>query len=109
MDAQHLFKKAQLRVGTGELNRLVERIREHHGPARVGGKIPKIYYATQVGSKPPTFVFFVNDPKLFRKDYRRYVEHSLRDALGFDEIPLRVFFRQRESIYRRRDGEKAKR
>jgi GTP-binding protein len=100
--AQHLFKKASHRVGTGELNRLVERVKTRHGPARAAGRLPKIFFATQVGVCPPTFVFFVNDPKLFRKDYQRYVENSLRDELGFQEIPLRVFFRQRQSIYSER-------
>lgn len=99
--AQHLFKKAKLRVGTGKLNRFVEGLKSHHGPARSGGRLPKIFYATQVAIGPPTFVLFVNDPKLFRGDYRRYVESSIRDALGFDEIPLRVFFRQRDSIYKK--------
>ena len=100
--AQHLFKKTNHRVGTGPLNRVVKALQEHHGPARVSGKSPKIYFATQIGVGPPTFVFSVNNPKLFRKDYRRYVEGHLRDALGFEEIPLRVFFRERQSIYKNR-------
>jgi GTP-binding protein len=97
--AQHLYKRSRVRVGTGELNRLLEKARQHHGPARVGGRLPKIYYCTQVGVLPPTFVFFVNDPKSFSAGYRRYLENCFRDELPFREIPLRLYFRQRSSIY----------
>ena len=95
--AQHLFKKAHHRVGTGELNRVVERIREHHSPSPRSGKSPRIYYVTQVGTAPPTFVFFVNDPTLFPSDFRRYIENRFRDQLPFDELPVRIFYRRRES------------
>ena len=97
--AQHLFKTSRIRVGTGELNRVLERIKSEHRPARVKGREPKIFYATQVGSAPPTFVIFVNNPKLISKVYRRYVENRLREEFSFKEIPLRIFYRQRESIY----------
>ncbi len=97
--AQHLFKRSRVRVGTGELNRLVTKVKKQHFPPKVGGKTPKIYYCTQVGTVPPTFVFFVNHPRYFSKGYRRYVENSFREELPFKEIPLRIFFRQRESIY----------
>lgn len=97
--AQHLYKLSRIRVGTGELNRVVEKVMKQHFPAKVGGKIPKIYYCTQVGTVPPTFVFFVNNPRYFTRGYRRYVENCMREDLPFQEIPLRIFFRRRESIY----------
>lgn len=102
--AQHLYKKARRRVGTGELNRIVEAIRQHHPPrVREKNREAKVYYATQVGTAPPTFVFFVNEPRLFSREYRRYVENSLRQALpDFEEIPIRVLFRKRESKYSNR-------
>jgi len=95
--AQQLFKKAQERVGTGELNRVLDRIRERHLPSPRGGKPPRIYYATQVKTAPPTFVLFVNDPDLFPRDYRRYIENRFREDLPFDELPVRIFYRRRES------------
>lgn len=97
--AQHLFKSSRIRVGTGELNRVMDRIKNEHRPARVKGREPKIFYCTQVGSAPPTFVVFVNDPKLISKVYRRYIENRFREEFDFKEIPLRIFYRQRESIY----------
>jgi GTPase len=68
------------------------------GPRVSKGDRPKIYYAAQVGTRPPYFVLFVNDPTLFKDEYRRYLETRLRDAFGFREVPLRISFRQRASI-----------
>ncbi len=94
--AQSLFKKAHHRVGTGELNRVLAAVREQHRPRPKSGKAPKMLYTTQVGTAPPTFVIFVNDPACFPEDYRRYVESAFREALGFDEIPLVIHYRGRE-------------
>lgn len=93
--AQHLFKRASRRIGTGELNRVVETIKEYHPAPVRRGKVPKIYYATQVDTCPPTFLLFVNEPYLFAKDYRRYVENAFRQSLDFQELPLRVLYRPR--------------
>ncbi|MBI4606094.1 MAG: ribosome biogenesis GTPase Der [Planctomycetes bacterium] len=94
--AQHLFKTSLRRVGTGELNRVLRAVQEQQRPRPRGGKLPKMYYATQVGTAPPTFVVFVNYPACFPEDYRRYVESAFREALGLQEIPLRVIYRARE-------------
>jgi GTP-binding protein len=95
--AQGLHKRASQRVGTGELNRALETIRDRHLPAMRGTKAPKIYYATQVASAPPTFVIFVNDPLLFPPDYRRSLENRFREYLPFEELPVRIFLRRRQS------------
>lgn len=97
--AQHLFKVASRRVSTGELNRVVEAIRDYQRPRVRKSKTPKVYYATQVTTCPPTFVIFVNDPALFPDSYRRYVENAIREALPFEEVPVRLVFRKRESLY----------
>lgn len=97
--AQSLYKRASLRAGTGELNRVMKAILKHRPPPAKKGKSGKIYYATQVAACPPVFVVFVNQPKAFSNDYRRYIANSLREALKFEEIPIRIIFRQRESQY----------
>lgn len=97
--AQSLYKRASLRAGTGELNRVMKAILKHRPPPAKRGKSGKIYYATQVAACPPVFVVFVNQPKAFSNDYRRYIANSLREALKFEEIPIRIIFRQRESQY----------
>ena len=97
--AQHLYKRSSKRVGTGELNRVMEAITKHRPPPAKKGKAGKVYYSTQVAVCPPVFALFVNQPKAFSKDYKRYVANALREALDFEEIPIRVLFRNRESRY----------
>lgn len=81
------------RVSTGELNRLVKLVMERHQPPVVGGRRGKIYYMTQADAEPPTFVFFVNDEKLFGGSYVRYLENQLRKVFGLDKTPVRMVFR----------------
>ena len=63
-----------------------------------GGKLPKMFYATQVGIEPPTIVVFVNDPDLFGKDYDRFLQNRFREHLPFREVPLQIVFRRREKV-----------
>jgi GTP-binding protein len=49
--------------------------------------------------KPPTLMLFVNDPRIFISGYRRFLENRLREALPFKEIPLRVIYKRRRSIF----------
>jgi GTP-binding protein len=85
-----------MRIPTAELNRLVRRAVDRHAPPSKRGKRLKIYYASQPGIDPPTFVFHVNDTNLVHFGYQRYLENRLRDAYEFSGTPLRLFFRQRE-------------
>ena len=94
--AQQLYKLASRRVTTGELNRIVRAIEAHNPPRARGAKKPRMYYATQVAAPPPTFVLFVNDPSFFSDAYRRYVENAFREALKFEELPIKLFWRARE-------------
>ncbi len=88
------------RVSTPTLNKVVEDAAAVRGPRVSRGKYPKIYYATQVGTNPPWIVLFVNDPALFKDDFRRFLENRFREAFSFNEIPIRISFRKRKSIYR---------
>jgi GTP-binding protein len=91
--AQSLFKKSLRRVGTGELNRVLDAVKAHNRPRTKGSKVPKLFYATQVGTAPPTFVIFVNDSRLFPESYRRYIEHAFREALDLEELPIVLHLR----------------
>jgi len=93
--AAELHDMAGRRVGTGELNRVVDRSYDRRKPRPVAGRIGKIYYASQVGTYPPTIVLFVNDPKLFEDAWRRFLEHALQEELGFEEVPLRLLLQPR--------------
>jgi GTP-binding protein len=96
-EALRVAEERYRRVPTGELNRLVMDAVRAHPPSHVRNRLPKIFYATQVGVAPPTFVIFVNDPELVHFSYRRYLENRIRDGYGFLGTPIRLVFRQRES------------
>jgi GTP-binding protein len=85
------------RVSTSELNRVLKEAVEHHHPPLSGGKRVKFYYASQVGTKPPSFVFFTNSNAEMHFSYERYLANSLRQAFDFSGAPLRLMFRGRET------------
>ncbi|MCC6617629.1 MAG: ribosome biogenesis GTPase Der [Chloroflexi bacterium] len=96
-EALRVAEERYRRVPTGELNRVVMDAVREHPPSHVRNRLPKIFYATQVGVAPPTFVVFVNDPTLVHFSYRRYLENRIRAAYGFLGTPIRLVLRQRES------------
>jgi GTP-binding protein len=83
------------RISTGELNRLVEEAVVRHAPPHKAGKQLRFYYATQPSVDPPTFVFFVNDPRLVHFSYERYLENQIRRRYGYVGTPLKLVFRAR--------------
>ena len=102
-----IWGERRKRVSTGELNRVLRAASDRLAPPLVRGRRPKIFYATQAGVAPPTFVFFANDAALVHFSYRRYLENRLREEFGFDGTPIRLIFRDRESVRlpkRRRSG-----
>jgi GTP-binding protein len=84
------------RISTADLNRLVQDALARHAPPSKRGKRLKIYYVSQPGVDPPTFVFHVNNPDLMHFSYERYLENRLREAYEFSGTPLRLLFRRRE-------------
>ncbi|MGD9126016.1 MAG: ribosome biogenesis GTPase Der [Planctomycetia bacterium] len=94
--AQMLFKQARSRVSTSELNQLMKAALEHNPPPLVYHRRPKIYYATQVASQPPTIVMFCNNPKWLSNTYKRYLLGVFRDQLEFGEVPIKLYLRRRE-------------
>ncbi len=96
--AEELFDQANTRVGTGELNSVLEKILALRGPSHKGGtKPPKIYYASQVATAPPTIVCFVNDVRSFDTGYQRFLINRFREMLPFCEVPIRLIFRPRRA------------
>ena len=82
------------RIPTPELNRIVREAIDAHPPTRHGQKL-KVLYSTQARVKPPTFVFFVNDPELVHFSFERHIENKLREAYNFEGTPLRLRWRAR--------------
>jgi GTPase len=93
-----IWGERRKRVSTGELNRILRAATERQTPPVVKGRRPKIFYGTQAAVAPPTFVFFANDAALIHFSYRRYLENRLREELGFHGTPIRLIFRDRESV-----------
>ena len=81
------------RIPTATLNRVLQDATMMKQPPSKGGKRGRIYYCTQAATRPPTFVFFVNSPKLFDESYRKYLERNLRENIGFEGTPIRLLFR----------------
>jgi len=84
-----------VRIPTAELNRLVREAMDKHMPTFKSGKRLKIFYASQVNTDPPTFLFHVNDPQLVHFTYRRFLENQIRERFNFLGTPLRLSFRGR--------------
>ncbi|MBQ0026776.1 MAG: ribosome biogenesis GTPase Der [Lachnospiraceae bacterium] len=84
-----------LRVGTGVLNEIMTEAVALKQPPSDKGKRLKLYYITQVGIKPPTFVVFVNDKELMHFSYTRYLENRIRDTFGFSGTALKIIVRER--------------
>lgn len=90
-----VIENQTLRVQTGVLNEILSEAVAMQQPPSDKGKRLKIFYMTQVGVKPPTFVVFVNDKELMHFSYVRYLENRIRDAFGFEGTSLRFFIRER--------------
>jgi len=83
------------RMNTGELNALLAKAMREHVPPLVHNKRFKLFYATQAGIDPPTFILFVNDPQLVHFSYRRYLERAVREAHDFEGTAIKLVFRAR--------------
>ncbi len=83
-------------IPTSSLNRLIHQAQDRQPAASRSGRQFKIYYATQVRTAPPTFLLYVNDPKLAHFTYLRYLENQLRQSYPYLGTPLRLVLKERE-------------
>ena len=88
-------ENAALRITTGMLNNILADATARVQPPSDKGRRLKIYYMTQVGVKPPHFVIFCNDARLFHFSYQRYLENQLRAVFGLSGTPVRLTIRQK--------------
>lgn len=92
-------KERSRRLSTSILNQVVREAVAFKSPPRTrGGRRGRVYYCTQAAIRPPTFVLFVNDAKLFPETYRRYMEKQLRVDAGFSGTPIRLLWRSRRKL-----------
>lgn len=84
-----------VRLSTSQLNQILQKAQDQHAPPSHSGRQFKIYYGTQVRSDPPTFLLYVNDPKLAHFSYLRFLENRLRETYPFMGTPVRLVLRPR--------------
>lgn len=89
------YEQSKIRITTGTLNDVLNDATARVQPPSDKGRYLKIYYMTQVGTQPPSFVIFCNSAELFHFSYRRYIENCLRDIFGFKGTPIKLTIRER--------------
>ena len=94
---QMLYKQSSTRVPTNAINRLIKAALYQQQPAMMSGKRPKIYFASQISTNPPTIVMMCNNPAGFSAQYQRYLLGVLRDHLPFGEVPIKFYLQKRDS------------
>lgn len=92
---KYVAEKRALRVPTGQLNSLIADAMLMNQPPADKGKRLKIYYASQVGVKPPLFSFSINQRELMHFSYSRYLENKIREAFGFEGTSIKFVFREK--------------
>lgn len=92
---EEVFGQYSARIGTGPLNKILERAIERTEPSLHRGRRIKFLYATQISTKPPTFVCFVNYPDAVHFSYKRYLINQIREKAKLDKTPIRIIFRKR--------------
>jgi len=85
------------RISTGELNRFFERVLEAQPPPTRSGRAPRLYYITQSGTHPPTFIVFCSSPEHVAESYRRFVRNQIVSEFDYRAVPIRLFFRGRDA------------
>ena len=94
-EIQEVYKQNTSRITTGALNSILAEATARVQPPSDKGRRLKIYYMTQAGTKPPHFVIFCNDARLFHFSYQRYLENQIREVFGLKGTPIRITIRQK--------------
>lgn len=93
--ALEIAQEREKRIATAVLNDAMKEAFVRHAPPSARGKSLNLLYVTQADINPPTFVFFVNDPRLVHFSYQRYLENEIRARWGFEGTPIRMVFKPR--------------
>ena len=95
-EVKKAYEQSRRRITTGLLNDILADAQAALQPPATSGRRLKIYYATQQGVQPPSFVFFVNDENLMHFSYERYLEKQFRKSFGFEGTPLKFILREKK-------------
>jgi len=93
--AAEVYERSRRAVQTSHLNKLLQEIRRETPPLVHRGREVKLYYCTQSSIAPPSFLFFSNAPEEIPDHYRRFLERRLREAFGFEGVPIRIAMRRK--------------
>jgi len=92
-----VYGQFSMRIGTRAVNKAVEEMIKKRPPPRAGKSGLKLLYATQTGIRPPTFIVFVNRPKMVHFSYKRFMINQLREHFNLNNTPIKLIFRERKS------------
>jgi len=94
-EVQEVYRQYSMRISTGKLNKIIGLAIEKNEPSMFKGKRLKFYYATQISTKPPTIICFVNYPEAVHFSYKRFLINRMREEAGFVNTPVNLIFRKR--------------
>ena len=93
--AKSIYEERAKRIQTSDLNKFLQNAIQDNHPPSFGSKWVKLNYCSQVRSSPPVFVFFTNEPRGIRNNYKGYLENRLRQQFGFLGVPITMQFRKK--------------
>ncbi len=91
-----ISQQYSMRISTSRLNEVLREAVDLNPPPSDKGRPIRLFYATQVGIKPPKIVIFSNEPELIHFSYSRYIENKIRESFGFSGTPIHIMWRKRE-------------
>ena len=94
---KYVAEQQNVRIATSVLNDILREAVMQNPPPTDKGKRLKLFYITQSGVKPPTFVLFVNEPEMLHFSYERYLENKLRESFGFEGTSIKFVIRKRDN------------
>lgn len=100
----HVAEQNRMRISTSILNQVINEAIAIVQPPTDKGKRLKIYYGTQVSTRPPTFVIFVNNKELFHFSYERYLVNQIRKEFGLEGTPVRIIAREKSDKEAQKEG-----
>lgn len=102
-EIKKVYASAEFRISTHQLNKFITLAIQKNHPPMIQGRRLRIYYMAQVGTRPPTFVMFVNHPNLMHDTFKKYLINQFREQYQFTGVPLRFYLRGKGEASRRRD------
>jgi GTP-binding protein len=104
-ESKRIYQRLHHKVGTGELNRFIERSIQKYHPPMIQGKRLRIYYLTQKSKAPIEFILFVNKKELMTKTYEKYLIKQLRETFNFNGCPIRFKLQGKKAQEAKKTGE----